>query len=104
MASRGRLVVLAAKRQVGVDTGALKGSIRMLHTRNAAGQYLKIGSDNKIALLHHKGSRPHLITPRAQHGMLRFHSGGRVIYSRQVMHPGTRPNRYLTDNLKFIRT
>lgn len=103
MEARGRIIVLAAKRQVGVDTGALKASIGMLHTRNATGQYLKIGSSNKIALLHHQGSRPHMIQPRSQHGMLRFHSGGRVIYSRRVMHPGTRPNRYLSDNLKYVR-
>lgn len=104
LAARGRLVVLAAKRQVGADTGALRASITMIHTRSAGGQYLKIGSNNKVALVHHQGSRPHLITPRNQQGMLRFQAGGRVIYTRRVMHPGTRPNRYLSDNLKFIRS
>lgn len=100
--TRGALIVLAAKRQVGVDTGALRQSIKMTHSRNGRGQYIWIGSENHIALAHHEGTRPHIITPR-NHEVLRFSAGGRVIYSRVVMHPGTRPNRYLSDNLILVR-
>lgn len=103
LANRGRLIVAAAKAQVGVDTGALRSSIGMTHYRGVGGQYLRIGSNNKIALIHHEGTRPHAIEARDQHKMMRFSSGGRTIYTRKVRHPGTRPNHYLTDNLKLIR-
>lgn len=103
MNKRGLTFVAAAKAQVGVDTGALRSSIRMIHTRSGKGQYLRIGSDNEIALMHHNGTRPHSINPRQQHGLLRFSAGGRTIYTRHVNHPGTRPNRYLTDNLRVFR-
>lgn len=95
---RGRLMLMKAKAQVGVKSGALQKSIRVIHERGMLGQYLKIGSTLPYALLHHEGTRPHLIT--ADDGrMLRFTSQGRVVYSRQVMHPGTKPNRYLSDQL-----
>lgn len=100
---RGRLIVVAAKRQVGVDTGALRSSIGiMAHGREVRGQYITIGSNNRIAYLHHEGSRAHRITA-ADHKLLRFSAGGRVVYTRSVLHPGTRPNRYLSDNLILVR-
>lgn len=99
---RGRIIVIAAKRQVGVDTGMLKESIHMLHLRDGVGQYVWIGSDNEIAYLHHEGSRPHVIVPRNQQ-ILRFSAGGRMVYTHLVHHPGTRPNRYLSDNLILAR-
>jgi hypothetical protein len=102
MAVTGLQIMIAAKRQVGVDTGRLKNSIHMRHFRSGIGQVVEVGSPLKYALLHHEGTRPHLITPnRAQ--VLRFSAGSRVIYTHQVKHPGTRPNRYLTDNLYLIR-
>jgi hypothetical protein len=61
-------------------------------------QQLRIGSDNEIALLHHNGSRPHAISARGPQ-VMRFSNRGRMVYSRQVAHPGTKPNRYLSDNL-----
>ena len=100
---RGQRVLVAAKRQVGADTGKLRASIKMMHLRDSRGQYLWIGSRNKVAYLHHEGTRRHIILPK-RHEVLRFSSGGRVIYSRRVVHPGTRPNRYLSDNLRLVRT
>jgi hypothetical protein len=98
LANRGRMIVVAAKAQVGVSTGRLKASIHMRHSRDMRGQYVKIGSNLNYARIHHEGTKPHLIVAnRAQ--VLRFTSGGRVVYTRAVKHPGTRPNKYLTDNL-----
>jgi hypothetical protein len=94
----GRLIIMAAKRQVGVDTGDLRDSIRMVHRRIRDGQSLWIGSYNHIALAHHEGTRPHTIRAQPQK-MMRFSNGGRIIYSHKVNHPGTRPNRYLSDQL-----
>jgi len=90
-------ILLAAKRQVGVDSGQLMNSIQLIHRRVGAYQELVIESENKIALLHHEGTRPHSITAGPK--MLRFSSRGRTVYTHHVNHPGTRPNRYLTDNL-----
>jgi hypothetical protein len=96
--ARGRAIVVAAKSQVGVKTGALRKSITMNHSSYKYGHKLWIGSKLTYAYLHHEGSRPHLIVPKRAE-FLRFSKGSRVIYSRAVMHPGTRPNRYLSDQL-----
>jgi len=99
---RGTRILVAAKNQVGVKTGRLKASINMRQYRSVGGQSLKIGSPLDYALIHHEGTRPHIITPdRAE--FLRFSSRGRVVYTRVVRHPGTKPNKYLADNLYLIR-
>lgn len=98
---RGTMIQSAAKAQAGIKTGALKASIKLIHERTVFGQMLTIGSPLSYALVHHEGSRPHVITPKNAK-MLRFTSKGRVVYARTVLHPGTRPNRYLADNLYMI--
>lgn len=99
---KGSLVLAAAKRQVGVKTGRLKASLRMEHGRSFKGQYVEVGSKLNHALPHHEGTRPHVITPNRKE-YLRFSARGRVVYSRAIMHPGTKPNKYLTDNLYLVR-
>jgi hypothetical protein len=98
----GNRVIAAARSQAGVRTGALRASIHMRHFRDPRGQYIKIGSSLPYARLHHEGTRPHLILPKKRQ-MLRFYSRGQIVFTHMVRHPGTRPNRYLTDNLKLIR-
>jgi hypothetical protein len=73
----------------------------MKHLANANGQYLWIGSNKNYAYIHHEGTRPHIITPTKAKA-LRFTSGRRVIYTRMVKHPGTKPNRYLSNQLRFF--
>ena len=87
-----------AKYQVGKKTGALSNSINYRLTRDSRGLVAVVGSDNRVALMHHNGTRPHIIMPRHAQ-TLRFYSHGRIVYSKLVHHPGTKPNRYLTDNL-----
>jgi len=42
-----------------------------------------------------------MITPnRAK--MLKFQSRGRTVFAHVVMHPGTKANKYLSDNLKYV--
>ena len=102
LARKGRMVAVAARAQVGVRTGALRASIHMRHLRDSRGQFVRIGSSLNYALMHHEGTKPHLITPnRAQ--VLRFVKGSRVVYAHAVMHPGTKPNKFLTDNLGLVR-
>lgn len=90
-----------AKRQVGVDTGALKKSISYRVVRDGKGLVATVGSNNRIALMHHNGTKPHFIRPRRAQ-TLRFYSHGRIVYSKLVFHPGTKPNKYLTDNLSRV--
>lgn len=99
---RGLRVLIAARAQVGVKTGRLKASLHMEHSRRGPGQQVKIGSPLNYALIHHEGARPHIIVPRRAE-TLRFSARGRIVYTRVVRHPGSRPNKYLTDNLYLIR-
>lgn len=102
LAKKGTKITAAAKAQVGVKTGGLRASIHMRHVRDTRGQHLKIGSNLSYARAHHEGTKPHIIRPnRAK--MLRFVSRGDVVFAAAVKHPGTRANRYLTDNMrKFV--
>jgi len=100
---KGLLVKAAAKRQVGVQTGALRASIHMRHFRDPRGQYVKIGSSLPYARMHHEGTRPHLIRPTNPGGVLRFQTKGQLVITHLVRHPGTKPNRYLSDNLRLIK-
>jgi hypothetical protein len=98
LARRGRKVLIAATGQVGVDTGRLKKSLKMTHERGTRGQFVMVGSKLNYALMHHEGTRPHIITPNRAQVMV-FNKGPRVIYATSVRHPGTKANRYLKDNL-----
>lgn len=98
----GRTITAAAKAQVGKGTGELARSIHYNIQRYDGIPSVWIGTYNSIAYIHHEGTRPHAIA--ARHGQfLRFSAHGRVVYDRAVMHPGTRPNRFLTDNIYLAR-
>jgi len=103
MGRRADLFIAAARAQVGKKTGLLAASIQVQeHKAEPYGQLMRVGSNVKHARLHHQGTRPHIIRPKEQNGRLVFRSGTRTIITRVVRHPGTRPNRYLTDNLKLF--
>jgi hypothetical protein len=101
LARRGRRIESAAKRQVGVNTGALRSSIHMRHFADPRGQYIRVGSSLSYARAHHEGTKPHLIRPNTKR-MLRFASKGQIVFAHMVRHPGTPANRYLTDNMRRI--
>jgi len=90
-----------ARRQAGVDTGALKASINYRVVSSGGGLVAFVGSDNRVAFMHHQGTRPHIIAARRAK-TLRFYSHGRIVYAQVVRHPGTKPNKYLTDNLRRV--
>jgi hypothetical protein len=99
LSRRAKKVQVAAKRQVRVRTGRLRNSIRVYgHSRTANGQHMYIGSSVPYALMHHEGTRKHTITPKRK-SYLKFRQGAVFIYRKKVNHPGTKANRYLTDNL-----
>lgn len=101
LARKGRMIESAAKRQVGVSTGALRSSIHMRHISDPRGQFIRIGSSLSYARAHHEGTKPHLIRPNTAQ-MLRFTSKGQIVFAHMVRHPGTPANRYLTDNMRRI--
>jgi hypothetical protein len=94
-------VQVAARRQVGVRSGLLRRSLvkrgPVANERN--GVTTTVESNLGYSLLHHDGTQPHEILP-APGKVLHFKVGGVDVFVRHVNHPGTRPNRYLTDNLK----
>lgn len=65
---------------------------------------VEVGSDDPIALIHHEGTQPHVIRPRnAKLLVFYWPKAGRVVYREKVNHPGTRPNRFLTNALRILR-
>jgi hypothetical protein len=99
----GNRIQQRAKRQVGVKTGRLRASIVMKHETQRGERAVRVGGYTSYALLHHQGTRPHIITPNKPGGNLVFRSGSRIIHTKIVRHPGTRANRYLTDQLRKER-
>lgn len=91
---RANRVLRGSRRMVGVDSGRLRQSLRTQVIPGPVPQIM-IGSTVGYALLHHEGTRRHIIRPHLRQ-RLRFKVNGRIVYATQVVHPGTRPNPYLT--------
>lgn len=91
----GLLIFAGANVMAGRKTGDLRRKMYMVQGRKGRYQHVEVGSKSRHAYLHHEGTKPHRITPENGR-LLRFNVGGRVVYAKKVMHPGTRPNPYLT--------
>jgi hypothetical protein len=90
-----------AKRQVKIRSGRLRNSIRVTEIVSRTERAVKVGSTVKYAYMHHEGTRPHLIVPiRRSH--LRFRSGARIVFAKSVLHPGTKPNPYLSRPMRLV--
>ncbi len=98
----GRRMVTAAQGQVGKATLSLMNSIHYNVDMVRGFPKLTVSADDPIALIHHEGTRPHAIAARNSQ-VLRYSANGRINYARTVMHPGTPPNRYLSDNLYIAK-
>jgi hypothetical protein len=90
----GNLTQTLARQHVGKKTGKLAKSIKPYLTSASTGLVMRVGSDNKIALLHHEGTRRHIIRARNARA-LAFVWHGKLVFRRSVNHPGTRANPYL---------
>lgn len=109
---RATRVQLAAQQQIRIGhvhggptnyqggVGNLRNSIhkRIVPSGGKSGPSVIVGSNHPIALIYHEGAKPHVIVPR-QAKVLVFWIGAKRVITRRVNHPGTQPNRYLTDNL-----
>jgi hypothetical protein len=103
MSGKGRAMVVGAKSMVNVRTGRLKNSIHARVGRSPLGPLLEVGTTGvPYATAVHQGTSPHVITPNSQ-SILRFSSGGRIIYTHKVDHPGTRANKFLTSQMYLVR-
>lgn len=81
--------------------GGMGRTIRAQIRRGPGGEFEGvINVRHPAALYVVGGTRPHRIEPRRPGGVLRFTVGGRVVYARYVMHPGTRPNDFLRQALR----
>lgn len=113
----GQHVKEAARQQVGVSPagpvlkgnrrpGTLRDSIvtRLISHPNPLGFAVMVGSEDPIALIHHEGTEPHLIRARNSPVLVFWWPKiGQLMRVRYVNHPGTQPNRYLTDSLAALR-
>ncbi|MFD0783839.1 hypothetical protein ACFQZ8_07915 [Micromonospora azadirachtae] len=50
----------------------------------------------------HDGTGAHVIRPRRPGGMLRFETGGQVVFTTLVNHPGTRPQPWLREAMEEV--
>ena len=110
MMRRGEKLQTLAKQQVrlghvhgGGGYGNLRDSIvkRLMSPSGSDGMpVMVVGSSHPIAMIHHEGTRPHMIRPVAKRA-LRFPgaTSSGWVFSKWARHPGTSPNRYLTDNI-----
>lgn len=109
------LVKIEAQRLVGVSRpdpvprrkprrpGTLRDSIVKRVAWDNEGVVILVGSDDPIALYHHEGTQPHPIEPKdAEFLVFYWPVTGRVMYLKRVQHPGTRPNRFLTNALRVL--
>lgn len=90
-----------ARFQVGTKTFDLYKSIGFDVKSGADGLVGTVTAADRKAIMHHNGTRAHLIYPNKAK-TLRFSSRGRIVYAKVVRHPGTKPNKFLTDNLPKV--
>lgn len=83
--------------------GTLRDSIVKRVTEDSRRIAVQVGSNDPIAYLHHEGTVAHVIQARRR-PMLVFYwpKVGRVVAFKRVNHPGTDPNRFLTDALAVV--
>ena len=101
LSQRAKVMHAMAKAKVGKKNGELSNSIYLKHYATKTGQSIRMGSYKKYALLHHEGTRPHIINSQ-QGKKLRFTARAQVQYATAVRHPGTRANRYLYHPMKVV--
>lgn len=104
MIEDGEKVKVEARRLVGKRTHNLESRILKRVGDIGGNPAVFVGVENvPYALFHHEGTRPHIIRARRAN-YLRFVSSrtGKVVYTKQVNHPGTKPNRFLVNALQVL--
>lgn len=99
---RGDRVKTEAKRLVGKKTHNLENRIVKRIISEDGVPVVQVGVVGvSYAFFHHEGTEPHVIRARRAR-VLAFYSPreGRTIFTKQVNHPGTKPNRFLVNALR----
>jgi hypothetical protein len=101
----GDKVKIEAKRLAGHKTGNLANHIVKRVVEEGGKPVVLVGVEGvKYALFHHEGTQPHIIRARrAPRLVFYWPKAGRVVAFPQVNHPGTKPNRFLTNALRVLR-
>lgn len=101
--SRTIQITTLAKGRAGKEDGRLSRSIRYSIERVPLGLEATVVAPVDYAYFHHEGTRPHIITPGPRHRFLRFRGAAGVqVFAEKVRHPGTRPNKFLTEPMELV--
>lgn len=93
-------VASVARRLVGVKSGKLRSSIRVSPSRRPS---YNVEARAPYALFHHEGTRPHDIgSPVLIEAPDTWRYIGRSPAGKGKRHPGTKPNRFLTDAARRV--
>ncbi|MFU8873232.1 hypothetical protein [Micromonospora sp. SL4-19] len=85
-----------------VDTGRLRAAHREEVGVRAGQVYGFVENDVEYAAAVHDGTGAHVIRPRRAGGMLRFETGGQVVFTSLVNHPGTRAQPWLREAMEEV--
>lgn len=107
MQERGRIVQLAAIRDCpksSTHSGgvALSESIRMRWNPTLNGQMITVGAYKPYAVFVHEGTRAHVIHGNPLLAFLWPKVGDGIFIRASVQHPGTKAQRFLSDNLPLF--
>jgi hypothetical protein len=96
-----RRVERVEREAIRLAPGSMGRTIRASIQRGPGGEFRGVVNvRHPAALFTVYGTRPHRIVPRRPGGVLRFTVGGRVVYARYALHPGTKPNDFLRQALR----
>jgi hypothetical protein len=108
---RATILQKAATMQIALGTsgdsgpgGHLKYTVVKRIQPNSSGKVLMavwVGSNHPRAMMYHEGTSAHVINARGDKP-LHFQLDGMDVYAMSVQHPGTAPNKYLTDNIQLV--
>jgi len=94
-------ILATAKGLIKTRTGWLAGSGYVNPVGMGGTASYTVGFGASYARFVEYGTKPHMIYPRAAGGVLRFETGGQIVFSRYVHHPGTWPQNYLGGAVQY---
>lgn len=97
---RGYWLAALARESIHSKTGRLAESIEVTFIPGVI-PAVHVGSSLDYAYFVHEGTMPHEIASPPPK-MLRFKVRGRIVYARQVTHPGTEAQEYLSRHLRKV--
>lgn len=75
-------------------TGNLRRSITRKVSNNGFHGEISVGSQAPYGIYVEEGTKPHIIRPKNKK-MLAFKVGGRMVFAKQVRHPGTKAYKFM---------